>query len=197
MTTGHNYTRHFALEGRQHDLLGFDLGEGPKRRTLVFGMVVIPVWCVLTYGVLSLVTAQPLSPYTSALYMIPPVLLVFFGMQESPRTSRRRRITDWILRVRYPIFGHRPVIRLGARRATRAERVPLTARWQFVGDLIGRVVPSTQRPPWDSDDEDDDDHEPAATGPQLAMNQRCLVMGSDELLRQLTNTRKAKTHGVA
>ena len=37
MRVGRTLTHHFEIETRQYDLLGIDLGEGARRRMIIFG----------------------------------------------------------------------------------------------------------------------------------------------------------------
>ena len=54
MRVGRTLTHHFEIETRQYDLLGIDLGEGARRRMIIFGAVIILVW---TGGLLSYAAA--------------------------------------------------------------------------------------------------------------------------------------------
>lgn len=47
MRVGRTLTHHFEIETRQYDLLGIDLGEGARRRMIIFGAVIIIVWIAL------------------------------------------------------------------------------------------------------------------------------------------------------
>lgn len=122
--TGRTVTKQLKIETRQHELLGYDLGEGPRRRDLMLGLVIVPVWI----GLMVLILGPP-NKYTSLLYMAPPVLFLMYGIQENARNPRRMNITQWILTLRRGFTGHRPVIRGGARLARRAEYMPVSRRW--------------------------------------------------------------------
>lgn len=124
--TGRTVTKQLRIETRQHELMGVDLGEGPRRRDLLLGFIVVPVWIGLMWLILG-----PPTKVTSLLYMAPPMLFLVYGIQENSRNSRRMNVTMWALALRHGLVGHLPLIRGGARRAARNERLPVVERWPF------------------------------------------------------------------
>lgn len=139
---GRNYTRDLSIEARQHSLMGIDLGEGPSRRVIGFGFVVFPAWLLLMWPLLGVPT-----PHTFTLYFVPPVIATWFGMREGTPT-RRRRITQWVLALRYPMIGHRPIIKLGRVTPTRTECLPLAERWHLLTAVRSGIVPGSAAPAW-------------------------------------------------
>ncbi|MGW2255404.1 hypothetical protein ACWCXH_35290 [Kitasatospora sp. NPDC001660] len=121
--TGHTFTRHFDLETRQHELFGFDLGEGAPRRALVLGFMLVVGWT----GGLFLIFGSP-SRFTFSVYFVPPLLIAVYGTQRSRKLDRRQNLTQWVLAARYLAIGHRPIVNGGRRAATRGEWLPLRAR---------------------------------------------------------------------
>lgn len=122
--TGRTVTKQLKIETRQHELMGLDLGEGPRRRDLLLALVVIPVWVAFVWLILG-----PPNKYTSLLYMAPPMLFLVYGIQEHSRNPRRMNITQWTLALRHGISGHKPLIRGGVRRPSRGEYLPAGDRW--------------------------------------------------------------------
>jgi hypothetical protein len=129
--TGRTYTAHFAIETRQHDLMGLDLGEGVPRKPLVLGLILFALWNTL----LVLVAGLP-SRTSSVFYMVPPLVVAAYGTQPCGTRERRWNITVWALRLRYLLIGHRPVICGGRRTAARSERISRRARWESAADLL-------------------------------------------------------------
>lgn len=178
--SGRVLTKHFEIEARQHDLLGLDLGEGPKRRALIIGAAALTIWaggCLLLFGL-------P-NKYSFSLYTLPPVILTVFGARPSARMGRRMALTDWALAIRYAVLGHRPIVRMGTRQAGRSEYLPLRQRWHIVTGIGARIVPAAARPPWVSPDEDVQ-QERRPVGPVIVLDQQSRVIGSNTLLQQLT-----------
>ncbi|WP_284306016.1 hypothetical protein [Mobilicoccus caccae] len=121
------------IEPRQHELFGVDLGEGVPRAALGWGVMVYLAWWVLLS-----VLRVPWIPPLVALWMVPPSIFAWLGWQEG-RCSRRRRVTDWMLSLRWIVRAHQPVIGLGRRQPDREECLPVrerirsrTAGWQDV-----------------------------------------------------------------
>jgi len=136
--TARNYTNAFSLETRQHTLLGIDLGEGPPRKPLVFGIIIFALWIALMWFVLGAPTK-----YTATIYILPPALITWFGAQRAPNNSRRFRFTTWVLAAAFVLRGHLPIIGLGRRRPTRAEITPWSQRRP---DLSWSRRPAWERP---------------------------------------------------
>lgn len=126
MSTGRTVTKQLRIETRQHELLGFDMGEGVRRKDLILGLVIFPAWLVFLWLVLGAPTKA-----TSLLYILPPMVFLKYGITESERMPRRMNFTQWILAIRYGLTGHRPIVRAGARRASRNEYMPLSKRWNM------------------------------------------------------------------
>lgn len=115
---GRTYTKAFNIETRQHELLGYDLGEGAKRQHLRLGMGVAAIWIAAMIPILG----AP-NMYTASLYLIPPGLFIALGVQMDPRQPRRMRVSSWLLSVLFMISGHRPIINMGHRVAFAGERI--------------------------------------------------------------------------
>ncbi|MFD4535582.1 hypothetical protein ACFWNL_35920 [Kitasatospora sp. NPDC058397] len=129
---GHTYTRHFDLDPKQHELLGFDLGEGAPRRALILGLVLYLLWdipLIMLFGL-------PGLNFGFSIYVLPPGLIAIFGAQRSTRIERRRYVTTWALSIRYLVLGHRPIICGGRRAASRGEWLGRRARWGSRLDLL-------------------------------------------------------------
>lgn len=143
MRRGRTLTKHLALETNQYELFGKDLGEGVPRRGLVFGMVVSVLWVLLMAPILGFP-----SEWTLSIYMIPPALIAYFAWQKGRQHGdRRRRATEWAVALRYALVGHRPVICLGSRSATRVEYVPWQERLP-IQPLINFLNPRRSRSKW-------------------------------------------------
>jgi hypothetical protein len=145
MRQGRTLTKHLSFETRQYDFFNWDLGEGVRRRLLVLSAVSFVVWVVLMAPLLGLP-----NKWEALIYTVPPGVFAFVAWQESPsHAGRRRRLTDWLIQLRYALVGHRAVISLGARSASRQEmipwreRLPIEALWDA---LDFRHDPRT---PWD------------------------------------------------
>lgn len=138
--TGRTLTRTMSIETRQHSLFGIDLGDGPPRAALIWCVVVFFIWFGL---MLTLFQGGP-SKATVPLWIGPPTALGLYGWQESTRSPRRRRVTEWALCLRWITRGHRPVIALG-RRVARPDELPglLERLAQRMGsdDLLVLVMP--------------------------------------------------------
>lgn len=178
--SGRVLTKHFEIESRQHDLLGLDLGEGPKRRALIIGAAALTVWaggCLILFGL-------P-NKFSFSAYFLPPVILTVFGARPSSRMGRRMALTDWALALRYALIGHRPIVRMGIRKPGRSEYLPLGQRWHIVTGIGARIVPAAARPAWVSPDQDVE-RERRPVGPVIVLDQQSRVVGSQALLQQLT-----------
>lgn len=130
--TGRTVSRQLHIESRQHELFGVDLGEGIPRKVLLIGAVAFVLWAGLVFFVTRKFTQQMMI-----LYFLPPLLFVQLGIQESPKNSRRWRLTQLILRIRFALWAHHPVIRFGRRAADRHEFLPLTDR---IGGKLGQAI---------------------------------------------------------
>lgn len=181
MRVGRTYTKDLAIEPRQHDLLGLDLGEGPPRRLLG----ILALSCTVWWTLLGMMFGLP-SQASVTWYLLPPVLLSWFGMQPSPQLGRRRRITQWLLMLRYPTIGAQPIIRLGARPADRPDRLPWRVRW---GQLTRgwTALTGTTRPAWAEETPASTSRTATPTGKRrpLKINRSAIVLDDDALRRRL------------
>ena len=75
MRVGRTLTHHFEIETRQYDLLGIDLGEGARRRMIIFGAVIILIWIALLVPLVGV----PKKP-TVSLYVVPPFVITASGI---------------------------------------------------------------------------------------------------------------------
>ena len=123
MRVGRTLTHHFEIETRQYDLLGIDLGEGARRRMIIFGAVIILLWIALLFPFIGVPQKSTVS-----LYVVPPFVITAFGWRAGKFHERRRRVTEWALAVRYALRAHRPIIGLGARAADKTEYLPWRER---------------------------------------------------------------------
>lgn len=126
MRTGRTVTKQLKFETHQHELVGLDLGEGIKRKELWIALVVVPAWVALLWLLIGAPTKA-----NSLLFMTPPFIFLKYGVAENERMPRRMNFTQMILAVRYSLIGHRPIVRAGARSASRDEYMPITERWNF------------------------------------------------------------------
>lgn len=137
---GQTVSRHLNFETRQHKL-GVDLGEGIPRKTLILGLIIYPAWWVIVFSIL-----HGVNQITAMAYLLPPTLFLWFGTQESDGNLRRMRFTQGMLRVRYGLTNHRPVIRCGRREADPREFVPATVRFgETLGAAVQKIVPQKKK----------------------------------------------------
>lgn len=131
-------TRTLHIEARQHDIAGIDLGEGPPRAAMVFGAVVVVLWC----GGLLLLFGLP-SKALMPVYVVPPAVLAIYGFQEDENNPRRRKITSWVLSVRNVLTGQNPIVALGRhhRPKDRASVLRRVAVRFSGGDIAALVKP--------------------------------------------------------
>lgn len=158
---GQTVSRHLEFETRQHKL-GVDLGEGIPRKTLILGLIIYPAWWVIVFSIL-----HGVNQITAMAYLLPPTLFLWFGTQESDGNLRRMRFTQGLLRVRYGLTNHRPVIRCGRREADPREFVPATVRFgQSLGALVQKIVPPKTQD---------------GTQPPVTMDPTLWLVGGDQL----------------
>lgn len=172
---GRTLTRHFHIETRQHEVFNIDLGEGVPRRMLMLGVVVTLAWVAL----MAPIVGVP-NRFTFSFYVLPPVLLAYFGFQEDAHQPRRRNLTTWAIRSRYATVGHRPIIGLGSRAAYRSEYVPLDRRLPLEG-LVRRIAPWALPPEWEQSTDTSNDAGPIQTGRPIALAQTATVYGFDRM----------------
>lgn len=185
-----SHTRHLTIETRQHDVLGIDLGEGPARKPLVFGIIVMALWVALMLAIFRLPTQN-----TLIFYVVPPVILAWKGSQWSEYNPRRRVFTMWALAARQQLLGHRPLISLGGRQAYRNERTPWSERRNSM-PLLERMNIRTQRADWERAADSIRDLE--ALGKPIAVRARARLYGNNDTAVRLETKapraqRKAKS----
>lgn len=171
---GQTVSQHLNFETRQHKL-GVDLGEGIPRKTLILGLIIYPVWWVIVFSIL-----HGVNQITAMAYLLPPTLFLWFGTQESDGNLRRMRFTQGMLRVRYGLTNHRPVIRCGRREADPREFVPATVRFgETLGAAVQKIVPQKKK---------------AGSQEPVTMDSTLWLVGSDQLdaVGQREATRRAK-----
>ena len=122
---GRVLTRTFSFETRQHSLFGVDLGEGFPRRALGLGALLLGTW----FGLLTLLFGLP-NPQTSLFDGSFPILIIFFGLQPSPKVHRRRRMTDWLLHARFLTRSHEGIVN-GHPARMRHDRLKLRERFSL------------------------------------------------------------------
>lgn len=141
--TGRTLTRTIEIEPRQHDLFGMDLGEGPLRGQLVFGMLCFAVWLAITLPPSFLFGSGP-SPNSALWFLAPPAALTVLGWRRTDENPRRRKVTQGLLALRYVISGHEPIVTMG-RHVARSDAVRLRDRvaGRFgKGDLLALADPT-------------------------------------------------------
>lgn len=185
---GRTLTKHFNLDTKQHELFNLDLGEGIPRRMLVFGVVVTVLWWLLLWPIVGMP-----NRYTASLYLIPPVLLAFYGYRESDAQPRRKALTQWAIKARYLLSGHKPVIGLGARSAYRSEWLPLSQRWSRDG-LLQRVAPWMVTPEWERE-ATPENAGPIQAGKPITLNQRGVALYGFDHMQAIRNRARKKVHG--
>lgn len=141
--TGRTLTRTIEIEPRQHDLFGMDLGEGPLRGQLIFGLLVFGLWLGITVPLSFLLGSGP-TPNSALLFVAPPAAVVVLGWRKSEENPRRRKVTEWVLAARFVISGHEPIVTLGrntARYHAVRARDRVAARFGN-GDLLAVAIPT-------------------------------------------------------
>jgi hypothetical protein len=185
MRVGRTLTHHFEIETRQYDLLGIDLGEGARRRMIIFGAVIVVLWG----GLMALILGVP-NKTTVSLYIVPPFVITAFGWRPGKYHERRRRVTEWALAVRYALRAHRPVIGLGARAADKSEYLPWSQRVRTHRVRV-HAVPEWERLPVSASGTSGAPGTPGAlaaesscrAGADIMVNQRARLHGTDHLSR--------------
>lgn len=125
MREGRTLTRPMSIDSRQHEIVGIDLGEGVGRGAALFGLITAACWV----GLLWLV-GVPWSKETSLLWMGPPIALTAYGWTDGA-CPRRRRVTEWVLTIRWIVHGHLPIVALGRHPLDRTECMPLRQRLAY------------------------------------------------------------------
>src|SRR6266540_5870207 len=187
MRVGRTLTHHFEIETRQYDLLGMDLGEGARRRMIIFGAVVVTAWVSL----LVLILGVPKKP-TVSLYVVPPFVITAFGWRAGKHHERRRRVTEWALAVRYALRAHRPIIGLGARAADKTEYLPWRER--VATHKVVNLAKARVTPEWEREAVVELDPMVRA-GADITVNQRARLLGADHVQRVSRRTSPGKRRG--
>ncbi|PPF53439.1 hypothetical protein C5C13_15035 [Clavibacter michiganensis] len=129
MREGRTLTKPLTIEARQHRLLGIDLGEGVRRRILGLGTLGFVGWNIVMVPVLIGTGFFKVNPSVAILAILAlPLILILVGFQPTESQPRRMNVTTVALRLRYLTLGFQPLIGLGMRDATRAERMRLLER---------------------------------------------------------------------
>jgi hypothetical protein len=186
MRVGRTLTHHFEIETRQYDVLGIDLGEGARRRMIIFGAVIVLAWV----GLLVLIFGWPSKP-TFSLYVVPPFVVTALGWRPGKYHERRRRVTEWALSARYALLSHRPVIALGARAADRSEYLRLSERIPL--RRMAALARGQKTPDWEAGGITADPRYRA--GAEIALSQRARLLGSDHMHRVRRRTGNAPGRG--
>lgn len=177
---GRTLTSTFKIETRQYELFNFDLGEGVPRKQLAFGAAVCVVWWVVC-----LIAFRGINQYSLSVYIIPPIMFVALGFQDSKRLPRRKNVTEWAIRLRYFLVGHRPIIALGARAAAKSEYRPLVSRLPL--DLWRRyITPWKAEAAWEREKEPTAS-EPIQTGRPIDIQPKFQVLGFDHMQKLREN----------
>jgi hypothetical protein len=177
---GRTLTPHFHIESRQHELFNVDLGEGIPRRMFMFGLFVSLTWVLLMVPILGVP-----NRVTFSIYLMPPVLFAYFAYQDSGRQPRRKNLTQWAIRARYAITGHRPVVALGGRSAYRSEYLPLSARFP-AERLMQFLNPRAPRAEWEASAVEADQGETGEiqSGAAIRLDQAAELIGFDYMQDQ-------------
>jgi hypothetical protein len=175
MRVGRTLTHHFEIETRQYDLLGIDLGEGARRRMIIFGAVIVVLWVAVLIPFLGVP-----SKTTVSFYIVPPFVITAFGWRPGKYHERRRRVTEWALAVRYALRAHRPVIGLGARAADKSEYLPWSQRMPMHRLPRAHAVPDWERLPGGAVVAAESS---CRAGADIMVSQRARLHGTDHLNR--------------
>lgn len=128
---GRNFTNSLKVEARQHEILGFDLGEGPLRSNIAIGFFTFLIWLAFAIPV---VVAMRYFASTDTVFLgiatliAPPLLFISMGMSPSEDIPQRARLVALVLRIMFVLKRHISLIGLGARPAEKSESVPWRER---------------------------------------------------------------------
>jgi hypothetical protein len=127
---GRTITKALTIEARQHELLGFDLGDGFRRKEAALGLLVFlatlpPMGALMWWWG----WFQTVPQFALPLMALPGLFIVMIGFRPSEANPRRLILTVTAITIRYLLVGYQPIIALEARRPTRLERLTL---WQRV-----------------------------------------------------------------
>lgn len=127
------HTKSFEFPRKLHHLGSFfQLGEGVDMDMAILGTVVFAAW----FGMLTALFGLP-QKHTVFFYATVPLALVVIGFRPDPKRARRRRVTGWVLRARYALVGHMPIV-AGRREGGRADTLP--ARTRFETDRLASFL---------------------------------------------------------
>jgi len=169
MLTGRTVTKQLKIEARQYDLFGLDLGDGVVRSRAALGALAVALWVALSAPLTIGTGLMEVRPdLGSLIIMFPPGVAIMLGFREDDEVPQRMRITGFALEVRRLLFPRGPLIGLGARSATRAERPTLRERF------------TSAREPRDTD-------QPVQA--PVRRNVRARLIGNEEQYRLITKER--------
>lgn len=138
------HTKSFEFPRKLHNLGSFfQLGEGVDMDMAILGSIIFAAW----FGMLTALFGLP-QKHTVFFYATVPLALVVIGFRPDPKRARRRRVTGWVLRARYALVGHMPIV-AGRRAGGRADTLP--ARTRFETDrLVSLLARRADARVWDS-----------------------------------------------
>lgn len=169
MLTSRTVTKALRIEAKQHELFSFDLGEGIDRKKMGLGVLAFVVWVIITWPLMAWTGILASRPDVGSLIILaPPIVLIMLGLQPDDNLPQRMRLTPLALRIRYIITGCTPIIHLGRREATRAEKPRL-------GQRLGRERVNEGRP----------------SQAVIHHHARARLIGNDEL-ESIVNTQRKK-----
>lgn len=173
MRVGRTFSERFRVETRQHNLMGLDLGEGPKRRDLRIALMLSAIWLLICVPIIGVP-----NQVTTSVYVIPPALIIALGVQPSTVHPQRIRLFEWTRRWHYALVGSQTVVNLGRRRPGRQEQVPLAERvhWRQIGRYI---LPWTIGPAWEQGHREGHPVGPLARPARIS--QKVRLIGNDRL----------------
>lgn len=127
------HTKSFEFPRKLHNLgTLFQLGEGVDMDMALLGGFAFVIW----FATLTALFGLP-QKNTVFFYATVPIALVAVGFRPDPKRARRRRITGWVLRARYALVGHMPIV-AGRREGGRADTLP--ARTRFETDRLASFL---------------------------------------------------------
>jgi len=127
--TGRTVTKQLKIEARQYDLFGLDLGDGVVRSRAALGALAFVLWIALSAPLTIGTGLMEVRPDLGSLIILfPPSAAIMLGFRDDDEVPQRMRITGLALGVRQLLFPRGPIIGLGVRSATRAERSTLRER---------------------------------------------------------------------
>ncbi|OEV13741.1 hypothetical protein [Streptomyces nanshensis] len=181
MRISSTYSRHWDIETRQHEILGYDLGEGVSRKTLKYGAIAGAVW----WGAWLMLLGFPPRPLVP-LFLLPPIALTYYGVRRSPVYWRRTNLLLWAVRWHYLYAGLRPVIGRGRIPAPPSGR-RLRAR------RLAESIPQLRHLPGLTGLFTDEGPDPAESyGPPARLTPRVRLYGPDALMKARKKLRRRR-----